>query len=321
MWPNQSAPRGPSGLLRDARRHAGVCGSPSRAIDGNADRGRGGAPNGMTWELTGLKTVLEPPPLGGGSFVFQARAQRHRYRRGEAPVAGRSPTPSWAGFESLHPCWCDAPVFRYGLYPSRPNRSLKTEEIANKRIGDARMPRRKIPPIQPRDAVTGRHLAVTQAPSGSAGSTPAPRTTGPEHERQCNSLARSEVTVRARLGPQCRAPPASALRAGVAEQVDAPGSDPGGRCPLRVRLSPPARLRPCGNGKPGGLLPRGSEFESPGAHFLVSINSMRGEGANRAFGSGAMAAHLALNQEMGDRLLPPELDVLAGTNDRLWRSW
>jgi hypothetical protein len=137
MWPNQSAPRGPSGLLRDARRHARVCGSPSRAIDGNADRGRGGATNGMTWELTGLKTVLEPPPPGGGSFVFQALIQRHRYRRGEAPVAGRSPTPSWAGFDSPHPCWCDAPLFRYGLYPSRPNRSLKTEEIANKRIGDA----------------------------------------------------------------------------------------------------------------------------------------------------------------------------------------
>lgn len=94
----------------------------------------------MTWELTGLKTVQEPPPPGGGSFVFRARAQLNRYRRGEAPVAGRFPTPSWAGFDSLHPSWCDAFIFRYEHYLSRLNRSLKTEEIANKRIGAAPCP-------------------------------------------------------------------------------------------------------------------------------------------------------------------------------------
>lgn len=198
----------------------------------------------MTWFITGPKTVQEPPPQGGGSFVFRARAQRNEDRRGEAPEAGRSPTPSWAGFDSLHPCWCDAPIFRYGNGASRPNRSLKTEEIANKRIGAAPCPG-ATSSIHPRDAVSGRHLAVTQGPSGTAGSIPAPRTTGPEHERQCNSPARSEVTVRARLGP--RAP---VLRpgtpAGVAETEDAPGSDPGGLGPFEsstLSARTPAPLR------------------------------------------------------------------------------
>jgi hypothetical protein len=174
--------------------------------------------------------------------------------------------------------------------------------------------REVVPPIRPRDAVSGRHLAVTQAPSGTAGSNPVPRTPGPEHEWQCNSPARSEVTVRARLGPphrKCRTTPVA--RAGVAETVDAPGSDPGGLGPMRVRLSPPALLRLCGNGKPSGFLPRGSEFESPEAYELLP----------RAAHSGVVqsAAHLALNQEMGDRALPSELILIGPRNNHgLWRS-
>jgi hypothetical protein len=100
----------------------------------------------MTWIFTGPKTVQEPPPIGGGSFVFRAQAQLHRYRRGEAPEAGRFPTPSWAGFDSLHPCWRDAPIFRYGLIPSRRNSSLKTQEIANKWIGAAPCPGARLMP-------------------------------------------------------------------------------------------------------------------------------------------------------------------------------
>lgn len=160
------------------------------------------------------------------------------------------------------------------------------------------------------------------------GSTPVPRTTGPEHERQCNSPARSEVTVRARLGPQRRDRVKSighwplaigpAHRAGVAESGGRAGLRP--RCTRSIESSTlsartPVRCvatRLCGNREPSGPLPRGSEFESPGAY-----QAGNGHMPAHTFGSGATAAHLALNQEMGDRALPPELSAPQGTARRV----
>lgn len=132
--------------------------------------------------------------------MVSALSTTERTRRGEAPEAGQPPNLPTTGSDSLRPCQCEWSIDPYGSDRSRPNSTLKTEEIASKGSRRRAMTR-GCPRSHPRDAVVGRHLAETQAPTGTAGSTPAPRTEGPEHEWQCSSPARSKVTVRARLGP------------------------------------------------------------------------------------------------------------------------
>jgi hypothetical protein len=108
--------------------------------------------------------VGEPLPQGGGSFGFRTMTTEQDTQRGEAPVAGRPPSPPTMGFDSPRPCECEDAICLNGLGSSRLNSTLTTEEIANKGI--------RSPPCHvvtssrshPRVAVVGRHLVVTQAP-------------------------------------------------------------------------------------------------------------------------------------------------------------
>ena len=150
--------------------------------------------------------VGEPLPQGGGSFGFQTMTTKQNTRSGEAPVAGRPPSPPTMGFDSVGPSECEDPICLNGLGSSRLNSSLTTEEITSKGIGSPPCHVATSYRSHPRVAVVGRHLVVTPGASGTAGSTPAPRTLGPEHEwRHCTSPTRSPVKVRVRLGPPSRA--------------------------------------------------------------------------------------------------------------------
>lgn len=69
-------------------------------------------------------------------------------QRGEALVAERSPTPPRTGFDSPRPCERVRPKCLYGLGSTRPNSTLKTEEIANKGIGARHAHGRMAPPVR-----------------------------------------------------------------------------------------------------------------------------------------------------------------------------
>ena len=195
-------------------------------------------------------TAGEPLPQGGGSFGSRTMTTKQNTRRGEALVAGRPPNPPTMGFDSLRPCECEGPICLNGLGFSRRNSSLTTEEIPSIGIWSPTMPRRDLIAIPPAGCRRGTTPGRNPGASATAGSIPAPRTLGPEHEWQCTSPARSPVTVRVRLGPLSRAtgprirrrPYTFGSSAGVAESVDAPASKPADHV-MRVRPSPPVLWR------------------------------------------------------------------------------
>jgi hypothetical protein len=118
-----------------------------------------------------------------------------------------------------------------------PKRTLTTEEIASNGIDarDIATARPFVDPL-PRVAVEGRHLAVTQE-LRQAGSTPAPRTHGPNAQVAVHFPCKEDEdgsSPSGSTGPAARPFRRSrslAFHADVAELVDAPASEAGGPGP------------------------------------------------------------------------------------------